>query len=74
LKLLAKKVVFSIARRKNKFHHFWPHHGKSFGKIATAPAPGKNPSDAHGSDHSIWRGDAVASLTLENWPLFGQKF
>jgi len=34
LKLLAKMVVFSILRGKNKFHHFWP-------------PPGKNLSDAH---------------------------
>jgi len=47
LKLLAKKVVFSISRGKNKLHHYWPPPGKNLGKIPYCPPPGKNPSDAH---------------------------
>ena len=32
-----KKVVFSISREKNKFHHFWPPLEKILGKSPTGP-------------------------------------
>jgi len=46
LKPLAKKVVFSISRGKNNFHHLCPLE-KNFWEIPCCPPTGKNPSDAH---------------------------
>ena len=48
LKLLAKKVVFSISTGKNQIPPL-------LGKSLTAPPPGKIPSDAHGFDPIVGR-------------------
>ena len=51
LKLLAKKGCFFQFRAvKTKFHHFWTPLEKILAKSPTGP-PGKNPSDAHGTNH-----------------------
>jgi len=47
LKLLAKKVVFSISSGKKQISPLLAIPGKNFGKIPYCPPPGKNPSDAH---------------------------
>jgi len=50
LKLLAKKVVFSISRGKNQISPLFAPPDKNFGKFPYCPPPpGRNPSDAHGS-------------------------
>ena len=65
LKLLAKKVVFSISKGKNQISPRLAPPGKNFGKIPYWSPPGKNPSDAHGWN-IVWRGitDSVSLYIL----------
>ena len=67
LKLLAKKVVFSISRGKNQISPLLAPPGKILGKSSTAP-PGKNPSDAHG--YGCPKRSFICTIVV--WKLYAQ--